>query len=112
MDYRYKFRICVLYSVICTFYIYNFKCPIHSIKNTDAISKHDHDFLDIDVILTNITGKSTKSDDPRLLNVLRDYMIDPPSQKLYKISYPLVKTPQAETIEGILNKMVRLKRKP
>ena len=52
------------------------------------------------------SSDSTSSDDDLLIDVIRNHFIDPPSDKLHKMSYHLFKTPQAEKIDRILQRKV------
>ena len=47
--------------------------------------------------------EDVSADDPRLVKAIRDHFIDPPSKLMPKMSRPLVRTPQAEAVEKILN---------
>lgn len=60
----------------------------------------------LDGLMANLTGKDIKADDPQLIKALRQAGIDPPSPYLAKMSLPLFKTPQAETVEKITKGMV------
>ena len=47
-------------------------------------------------------SRSTSSDDYCLIDILRIHFIHPPSDKLPRMSYGLIKTPQADKIDRIL----------
>lgn len=58
-------------------------------------------------IMQNLTGPSIRADDPRVLHVLRNNVIEPPSFLIPKFSYPLFQTEQAKAVDKILKNKVR-----
>ena len=57
--------------------------------------------------LKRLTGPHVAWDDPNLIKLIREELIDTPRPTLSKISYPLFETPQAKAVDKILKKMVQ-----
>lgn len=54
-----------------------------------------------------LMNQSVAPDDPRLVEAIRNHFLDPPSNRVAKMSLPLFKTPQAEVVDKILHQKVR-----
>ena len=97
-------------SYICYMYLFLLK-PTRSVGqlNEVAINKEHCCSCNADNIkyknMRTLISKTTKPDDPRLVSLLREHFINPPSGGLYKRSYPMVKTPQATTVEKLISKV-------
>ena len=97
-------------SYICYTYMFLLK-PTRSVGqlNEVAINKEHCCSCDADNTqyknIRTLISKTIKPDDPRLVSLLREHFINPPSDGLYKRSYPMVKTPQATTVEKLISKV-------
>ena len=56
--------------------------------------------------INQLLKENVAADDKRLIQVIRNYFIDPPSKKQPKNSQGVVRTPQATAVEAILNRKV------
>ena len=56
--------------------------------------------------INQLLKENVAADDKRLIQVIRNYFIDPPSKKQPKNSQGVVRTPQAAAVEAILNRKV------
>ena len=58
------------------------------------------------VCILQFVGPDTKQDDPLLITAIRQYVIDTPRPFVFKLSYPMIETPQAKAAKKILKNKV------
>ena len=84
----------------------NVKIILNKSERTCTNEQEDKEIAMARLINHSKSSDSTSSDDDLLIDVIRNHFIDPPSDKLHKMSYHLFKTPQAEKIDRILQRKV------
>ena len=91
-----------------TQYLFSRQKTYHEDNNQTVLKKVStkNNGTNLKSMLETLIEEKTKGDDPRLTQVLREHMLDPPSHKQWKMSYPLFKTPQADAVDEILKNKV------